>query len=174
MRAFHVVGVDFELGLRVRRRLAAEQHRLDRLHAVGLLRVARDRDLAEVAPRRRPAEHRSNDLVARCVRLDVADGGHDLQSGLSTADLHRTEFEMRAVVQRDIDRDAPVTGTCVQHMKVDPRTGAEGNREIMDTAVGDQMTRNALSRSDRDFDRRRSSSASSGPPVRVMRPSART
>ena len=48
VRALHVVGEDFELGLAVRRRAAVEQHGLDRLLGVGLLSAARDLDLAEV------------------------------------------------------------------------------------------------------------------------------
>ena len=73
MRAFDVVGEDFELGLGVDRRRAGEQQALERLLAIGLLRVARDLDpggdRAGRACRRRPSARPGG----WCRRARVAD-----------------------------------------------------------------------------------------------------
>ena len=67
MRAFHVVGEDLELGLGIDRRRALEQQPLQRLLAIGLLRVARDLDLAERDRRRLRPPSRAPDLAAGAV-----------------------------------------------------------------------------------------------------------
>ena len=73
MRAFDVVGEDFELGLGVDRRRAGEQQALQRLLAVGLLRVARDLDPGGDRAGRLVVGDRAPDLAAGAVRDGVAD-----------------------------------------------------------------------------------------------------
>ena len=63
VRAFHVVGENLELGLAVGGRAAVEQHGLDRLLGVGLLRAARDLDLAEIGAGRLAVEHAADRLA---------------------------------------------------------------------------------------------------------------
>src|SRR3546814_5804777 len=90
MRAFHIVGEDFEFGLGVGGRAAVEQHRLHILLAVGLLCVARDRDFAQIGARRGPAEYRSHHLPRRRTGFGMGDGGDDLEI-LFAAVTHRSE-----------------------------------------------------------------------------------
>ena len=48
VRALHVVGVDLKFRFAIGGRAAVEQHRLDRLFAIGLLSAARHLDLAQI------------------------------------------------------------------------------------------------------------------------------
>ena len=73
MRAFDVVGEDFELGLGVDRRRAREQQALERLLAVGLLRVARDLDPRGDRAGGLVVRDRAPDLAAGPARDEVAD-----------------------------------------------------------------------------------------------------
>ena len=73
MRAFDVVGEDFELGLGVDRRGAGEQQALQRLLAVGLLRVAGDLDPGGDRAGRLVVGDRAPDLAAGAVRRGVAE-----------------------------------------------------------------------------------------------------
>src|SRR3546814_9007848 len=87
VRALHVVGEDFEFGLGVGGRAAVEQHRLHVLLAVGLLCLARDRDLAQVSAGGGAAENRAHPLPRGRAGLGMGYGGDDFRSEEHTSDL---------------------------------------------------------------------------------------
>ena len=72
VRAFDVVGEDFELGLGVDRGGAGEQQTLEALLAVGLLRAARDLDPGGDRAGRLVVRDRAPDLPAGAVRDRMA------------------------------------------------------------------------------------------------------
>ena len=139
MGAFHVIGVDFQLGLQIGRRGALQQQRLHRLHRIGLLRIARDRNLAEIGSRRPVIEHDADRLAAAGIRRDVADGCDNLQHRVAAADLHCTKLEMGAVVQRHVNGNPAVAGPSVDDLEVQPRTGRQRHLIIMDAALVGQQ-----------------------------------
>ena len=132
MRALHVVGIDFELGLGIGGGGAAEQHRLHGLARISLLRMPCDRDLAEIRPRRPPAKHRADDLVRGGIGFDMVEHSDDLERLLSTAKHRRAEFEMRAFVARHIDRHAAELTAGVEHVEGRGRAFAQDHPVIAD------------------------------------------
>ena len=108
MRAFHIISIDFEFGLGVRCRRPVEQHRLHRLCGVSLLRIACDRDLAEIGTGRMPAKDRAHHLVAGRIGLSMRNGRDNLQHLFAGAEDDSAQFEMCAVVKGDVQFYPPV------------------------------------------------------------------
>ena len=131
VRALHVVGIDFQLGLGVGGRRAVEQHRLHRLRGIGLLRIARDQNLAQIAARRAVREDGAHRLVARRPRLGMAQSGHDLERLGFTADDRAAHLEMRALGQRDVERDPPELAAGVEDVEFGARVAAQRDGVIL-------------------------------------------
>ena len=76
--ALHVVGENLKLGLAVGGRPAVEEHGFHRLLGVGLLRTARDLDLAEIGAGCLAVQHAAYDLARAAGLTDMLDAGDDL------------------------------------------------------------------------------------------------
>ncbi|PAV93257.1 hypothetical protein WR25_26036 [Diploscapter pachys] len=101
VRALHVVGEDFELGLQVHRRGALQQQTAQRLFAVGLLRIARHLDRGGEADGRTIGSDRAPQLVRLPVGVGVADADRAFLALLVTGQQRAAEFGIGAVaVQR--------------------------------------------------------------------------
>ena len=117
MRAFDIIGVDFEFGLGIGGRGAVEQHRLDRLGRVGVLRVARDRDLTQIAAGGASGEHRTDILPRGCAGLGMRYRRDDFEILIAATDLRGAEREISALVQHDIELDPPIVAADVENME---------------------------------------------------------
>src|SRR3546814_4169282 len=126
VRALHVVGEDVEFGLGVGGRSAVEQRRRHVLLAVGLLCLARDRDLAQVSAGGGAAENRAHPLPRGRAGLGMGYGGDDFEHLLAPADLRRAEREIGAFVEGDVELDAAIGAADVEHMQLGNRTLAKG------------------------------------------------
>ena len=125
MRALHVIGVDFELGLGVGGGAAREEHGFDRLFAIGQLGVPRNGDLAEIRAGGGAAEHVADDLARGAADPDVANGGDYFERRGTSADDRRVEFEMRAVVERDIEFVAAIARRGIERVNMRRGSGGE-------------------------------------------------
>ena len=137
MRALDVIGKDFQLGLGIGGGTAIEQQRLEALRRVGLLASARDRHLAEIGRGSGAASDAAHDLVAARSRPGVADGGDDLEHLLAPGDDDAAQFEMRALVQRHVERDAAIGAAAVDDMQVEPRPGRQCDGKLADCGAAD-------------------------------------
>ena len=151
-------------------------------------------------------------VLRRAVGLGMGDGGNNFEILGAAANLHCAQFEIRALMQRDIQFNAAIIATDVEHMDCGSCTFADGTIKLVDgsSVLQDRTREVAACRHDDAFRRsqwprglysgnvaiapclvvpcgrtpiqaanslypsRSSSSASSAPPVRVMRPLSRT
>ena len=96
VRALHVIGENLQLGLAVRGCAAVEQHGLDRLLGIGLLRSAGHFDLAEIGAGRLAAEYRAHNLPRAAAFAEMPDVRDDFVGRDAGADIRAEQFEIRA------------------------------------------------------------------------------
>ncbi len=150
MGALHVVGKDFELRHGIGARARLKQKALEILRCVGLLRMARDLDLAEeIAGRARPVDC-AHGLVGGRLGLGMDDLRHEFAGDTGPANRHPAEFEMRTLGQPHFDFHAGVVAPCIGDEERGARALAQRHAEAVEfgrITADDEAARHVLARS---------------------------
>lgn len=118
MGALHIIGEDLQLGLGIGGGTARQQQRLEALLGIGLLRLAGNGDLAQIAAHGAPAEHGADGLLADRVGAEMADMGDDFERLFAAADNGAAKRQPRALMQRDVERETAIATAMVEQREV--------------------------------------------------------